>query len=80
MIVRLTIDATDGTFSSRSLVWEGDIAIEDKTQYITKVSVIGEGEPQPLCEIPFAIGVGYYIWIPGQHELADAAGLLMPEV
>lgn len=47
-----------------TLVWQGEIDILDNTEYITKISLIGEGQPQPLCEVPFALGMGHYQWMP----------------
>lgn len=78
MKIRITIDGTDGTMRHRSQVLEQDVEILDKRLYITKVSILGEGEPQPICEVPFAIGCGYYLWIPPSHDDdGEAFGSLM---
>lgn len=50
----------------RTEVWSGDMDILDQSEYIAKISFIAEGEPQPLCDIPFATGIGHYVWIPGE--------------
>ena len=47
-----------------SEVWSGEIDILDDTEYLAKISIIGEGIPQPIADIPFAIGIGHYMWIP----------------
>jgi hypothetical protein len=47
-----------------TVVWEGEMEILTDTEYVTKISLIGEGEPQPLCDVPWAIGVGHYVWVP----------------
>jgi hypothetical protein len=66
MKVRITIDTQvqgeNGTH--RSKIWEGELDILNHTEYLTMVSVIAEGEPQPICQVPFAIGIGHYIWVP----------------
>jgi len=49
---------------NRAVIWEGELEILDKEEYLTMISMIGEGQPQPLCMIPFAIGIGHYLWIP----------------
>lgn len=49
---------------NRSLLWEGELEITDKDEYLMMISVIGEGQPQPICQVPFAIGIGHYLWIP----------------
>ena len=58
----------------RSEIWSGELEIKDKDEYLMLISVIGEGEPQPICQVPFAIGIGHYLWIPpdsGWQETAD---------
>ena len=58
----------------RSLVWEGELDIKDKTEYLTMISIMGEGEPQPICQIPFAIGIGHYLWIPPDTQYETLSG------
>jgi hypothetical protein len=53
---------------NRSLLWEGELEIKDKTEYLTMISVLAEGQPQPICQIPFAIGIGHYLWIAGDDN------------
>lgn len=48
----------------RSPIWEGELEILDKEEYLTMISIMADGELQPICQIPFAIGVGHYLWIP----------------
>jgi hypothetical protein len=70
MKVRIVIqtmepNADNETWGHRhSEVWSGDLELLDKNEYLTKISVIADGEPQPICDIPFAIGIGHYMWIP----------------
>lgn len=64
-IALTTVDTSGGKIGMRhSVVWEGELSILRDTEYLTKITLIGEGEPQPLCDIPFAIGIGHYLWIP----------------
>jgi|ERR1700743_319667 len=48
----------------RSEIWRGDLEIEPEGEYITKISIIADGFPQPICDIPFSPMEGYYQWIP----------------
>jgi hypothetical protein len=48
----------------RSVVWEGELEILDKREYLMMISVMAEGEMQPICQIPFAVGMGHYLWVP----------------
>lgn len=52
------------TADNRSEIWSGELEITDKDEYLTMISIIAEGQPQPICQIPFAIGIGHYLWIP----------------
>lgn len=47
----------------RSKVWEGEIEILDEHEYLMMVSVMAEGQPQPICQVPFAVGIGHYVWM-----------------
>lgn len=64
----------EDTADNRSVIWEGDLEILDKEEYLMKISMIGEGQPQPLCEIPFAIGIGHYLWFPADNSVAEVIG------
>lgn len=68
MKVRIVIDTVEvsGGITSklRSEVWSGDLEILRDKEYLTRISILGHGEPQPICQIPFAIGIGHYLWIP----------------
>ncbi len=48
----------------QSEVWSGELDIVNEQEYLAKISIIAEGEPQPIADIPFAIGIGHYMWIP----------------
>ena len=70
MKVKIVIDtahAEDGG-KHRSQIWEGELEIKDKNEYLMMISVMAEGQPQPICQVPFAIGIGHYLWIPPDHE------------
>ena len=63
------VEPSDDPFKTRyrrrqSEVWSGELEILKDNEYLAKISVIAEGEPQPICDIPFAIGIGHYLWIP----------------
>ena len=64
----------DQESDNRSVVWEGDLEILDKEEYLMKILMIGEGQPQPLCDIPFAIGIGHYLWFPPDNSVAEVMG------
>jgi hypothetical protein len=69
MKVKIAIESAspiDGSMLGmrHTVVWEGELEILQDTEYVTKISLIGEGEPQPLCDVPWAIGVGHYVWVP----------------
>jgi hypothetical protein len=48
------------------VVWEGDLDISEEGQYITKLSIYAEGQPQPICDVPFSLGTGHYQGIPAE--------------
>lgn len=50
--------------NNRSQVWEGELEIKDRDEYLMLISVIAEGIPQPICQVPFSVGIGYYMWVP----------------
>lgn len=51
-----------------SEVWSGEFEILEEEEYLTKISIIGEGVPHPICDIPFALGIGHWRWIPAVNE------------
>lgn len=57
--------------NATSEVWRGDLEIMSEREYLLKISVLADGEPQPICDIPFAIGIGHWLWIPPDVELED---------
>ena len=62
-------DNPDQLWRMTSEVFRGDIDILKETgRYITKISIIAEGEPQPICDIPFSLAEGHYMWIPPDME------------
>ena len=53
-------------------VWRGDLDIIPENIYLLKLSLLGDGEPRPLCDMPFSTGVGYWIWMsPEDGSLYD---------
>ena len=48
----------------RSEIWNGEMDILEDGEYITKISILGEGMEHPICEIPFSPMTGYWQWIP----------------
>jgi len=63
---------------TRSEVWSGEMEILDDSEYLAKLSIIAEGEAQPIVDMPFAIGIGHYIWVPpdpGIEEVDNAWNL-----
>jgi hypothetical protein len=54
--------------NNRSKIWEGELEIKDKDEYLMLISVLAEGQPQPICQVPFAIGIGHYLWIPPDNH------------
>lgn len=59
----ITTQKAEESGMHRSKVWEGEIEILDHQEYLTMISIMGEGQPQPICQVPFAIGIGHYLWI-----------------
>jgi hypothetical protein len=70
MKVKIVIDTrkAEETGNHRSEIWSGELEILDKNEYLVMISVMGEGQPQPICQVPFAIGIGHYLWIPPDSE------------
>lgn len=67
LVIQTQVASEDGITGYRrsSEIWSGDIDLNlDKGEYLAKLSVIAEGQPQPICDIPFSLGIGYYMWIP----------------
>ena len=67
MIIQTFKEGEEGTH--RSEIWSGELDIKDKTEYLMLVSVIAEGQPHPICQVPFAIGIGHYLWIPPDDDM-----------
>jgi hypothetical protein len=66
-------------YNGMSQVWEGELDIKEDNVYLTKVSVIGEGIAHPICDIPFSLGVGHWLWVPPENpveESEDAESIL----
>lgn len=52
-----------------SEVWRGDMEILGENVYLLRLSVLADGEPQPICDVPFSLGSGYYMWVPPEGGL-----------
>lgn len=45
------------------VIGQGEISEEPDT-YLMKISMFVNGTEQPVCDVPFAIGIGHWLWIP----------------
>jgi hypothetical protein len=58
-------DADQSSLSIRHAeVFNGELDIAPKGEYLTKISLIAEGHPHPICDVPFSPTVGYWEWHP----------------
>ena len=64
----ITTQKAEESGQHRSVIWEGDLEILDENEYLMMISMIGEGQPQPLVTVPFGLGIGHYVWIPPNNE------------
>lgn len=69
-VIIQTRDREDGGRRTSEL-WSGEIEFDDQTEYMVKMSILAEGQPQPIVDIPFALGVGYYMWIPPDGSMDE---------
>jgi len=71
MKVKIIVSALEsGEFiETHSEVWSGEIEILRDNVYLTSISIMAEGEMQPICQIPFSLGKGHYLWIPPEEGL-----------
>jgi hypothetical protein len=58
----------------RSPVWEGELEIIDEQEYLMLISVMAEGMPHPIVQVPFAKGIGHYIYIPPDTTIGNLLG------
>lgn len=63
----------------RSKVWEGELEIKDDTEYLMMISVIAEGVNEPIVQVPFAKGIGHYVWVPDDLSTEIAMGEYLEE-
>lgn len=73
MKIRIVIEDHEGdpTRQAKSEVWSGEIDILRDNVYVTKISILADGEPMPICDIPFSLNKGWYAWIPGIQGSED---------
>lgn len=72
-IVITTAAVEDGEYKGlrRSEVWTGELDILNDQEYLLRFAIIGDGLPQPIVDLPFAIGLGHYLWIPPDNAPED---------
>jgi hypothetical protein len=49
---------------TRAEVWSGELELKRDDEYLSKISIIAEGEEHPICDVPFALDIGYWQWVP----------------
>ena len=55
----------------RSSIWEGELEIKNQKEYLTMISIHADGMVHPICQVPFAKGLGHYLWIPPDAILTE---------
>lgn len=53
-------------------IWQGDLEILEDNEYLTKISILGEGQAHPICDIPFALGTGWWMWVPQEWQTEES--------
>jgi hypothetical protein len=66
IVIDTRVEGQEGM--NRSPIWEGELEILNEEEYLMMISVMAEGEMQPICQIPFALGLGHYVWVPPRME------------
>lgn len=61
------IPGQPGCIRHSAEVWSGEMNIAEGI-YVTKISVIAEGEPHPICDVPFSLTEGHWMWIPASFQ------------
>lgn len=51
-------------------IWNGEIDLPDGV-LVMKVSVIAEGQPHPICDVPFSLTEGYWTWHSPEAEYGE---------
>ena len=76
MKIKMVINTrrAEETTDNRAEIWSGELEIKDQTEYLMMISVMAEGQPQPICQIPFAVGIGHYLWVPPDREYEQMQG------
>lgn len=69
VITTASVEESEYQGMKRSEVWNGELDILDNREYLLRFSIIAEGQPQPIVDVPFAIGMGHWIWIPPDREI-----------
>lgn len=60
----------------RAVVFEGELDIAPKGEYLTKISLLSEGMEHPICDVPFSPTVGYWKWIPPMMDDSQAMEIM----
>jgi hypothetical protein len=55
-------------YEERAEIFDGELNILPDKTYLTKISIIAEGEAHPICDIPFSLNNGWWEWHPGRPE------------
>jgi hypothetical protein len=62
MVMNTVEGSANGQVRTTNQIWEGEIEIPAGV-FVTKISVLGEGEWHPICDVPFSLSEGYWAWI-----------------
>lgn len=62
-IIIETMENMPGT-TRKSEIFNGELDIKPEGEYLTKISVIAEGYPHPICDVPFSPMTGHWRWYP----------------
>lgn len=57
-------------------IFNGELDIAPKGEYLTKISLIAEGYEHPICDVPFSPIVGYWKWIPPMMDDSEAMEIM----
>lgn len=61
------IPGQPGCIRHSAEVWSGEMDINEGI-YVTKISVIAEEQAHPICDVPFSLTEGHWMWIPASFE------------
>lgn len=70
MKVRFILNTLEDNVRTAQEIWKGELEIPSGV-LLMKVSVIAEGEPHPICDIPFSLTEGYWSWHSAEYEYGE---------